>query len=119
MRHMSSKKPFKKADLKPLMSEVKSILTPTPAAESEQALAPVDPLAPVTLSLAQDDAMKVQLAHERLQNASLHLQNRRAEFEALVGQVRAKYEEGSKYTMSSINLDNATIVRALRVTVPQ
>jgi|SRR3972149_1889224 len=110
-RHMTPKKPFRKSDLKSVMTEVKSAMA---LAEPQPELAPAeptDPSAPITLSLEPNDGVKVQLAHERLQNAQLHLQNRQNELNSLIAQVRVKYEEGGKYLLTSINLDTATIVR--------
>lgn len=110
MRHINPKKPFKKSA--PKAVEVQPEPQPEPVAE----LAPVDPFAPVEVALEPQDATIVQLASERLQNAQLHLQNRQNELNNLLGQVRAKYEEAGKYTMSSIDLSKATVVRALRPT---
>lgn len=87
---------------------------PVVAAVVEEVVAPVDPLAPVEVALEPHDAALAQLGSERIQNAQLHLQNRKNEFEGLLGQIRTKYEENGKYTMSSIDLGKGTITRALR-----
>jgi hypothetical protein len=102
MRSISSKKP-----------STKIAAVPAPQAEP-QAEPQVDPFAPVEVALEPNDAVIVQLASERLQNAQLHLQNRQNELNGLLGQVRTKYEENGKYAMSSIDLGKATIIRALR-----
>lgn len=86
-----------------------------PAAQEAPAQAAVfDPKAPVEVPLDPHDATLAQLGGERIQNAQLHLQNRKNEFDALLTQIRAKYEENGKYTMTSIDLGRGTIVRALR-----
>lgn len=92
---------------------MKLAAVPAPQAEP-QAEPQVDPFAPVEVALDPNDAVIVQLASERLQNAQLHMQNRQNELNGLLGQVRTKYEEAGKYTMSSIDLGKATIIRALR-----
>jgi hypothetical protein len=42
------------------------------------------------------------------------MQNRQNELNGLLGQVRAKYEEAGKYTMSSIDIGRGVIVRTAR-----
>jgi hypothetical protein len=74
----------------------------------------VDPFAPVEFALEPHDAALVQLGSERVQNAQLHLQNRKNEFDGLLTQVRAKYEENGKYTMTSIDIGRGVIIRNLR-----
>jgi hypothetical protein len=115
MRHIS-KKPFQKTAPKPAAKATPKAAAPADVQPEVQPEQPIDPLAPVEVALEPQDATIVQLASERLQNAQLHLQNRQNELNSLLGQVRAKYEEGGKYTMSSIDLGKATIVRALSPT---
>lgn len=91
-----------------------SKIAPAPAEPVPTPEPVLDPFAPVEVALEPNDAVIVQLASERLQNAQLHMQNRQNELNGLLGQVRTKYEEAGKYTMSSIDLGKATIIRALR-----
>lgn len=87
--------------------------------------------APLEVALEQQDLLIVQLAAERLQNArlllqgreqeieslKLQLQNRQNDLTSLIGQVRVKYEVNGQYTMTSIDLDKGTVVRAPRESV--
>jgi hypothetical protein len=88
---------------------------PVPAAAD---VSPTEPAAPALangeFAIEPGDAVIVQLANERLMNAQLHMQNRQNELNSLLAQVRAKYEEAGKYTMSSIDIGRGVIVRTPR-----
>jgi len=87
---------------------------PVAVAAIEETPVPTDPYAVVEFAFDPHDATLVQLSHERIQNAQLHLQNRKNEFEALLAQARAKYEENGKYVMSSIDVARGVGGRVLR-----
>jgi hypothetical protein len=87
---------------------------PVAVAAIEETPVPADPYAVTEFVLDPHDATLVQLSQERIQNAQLHLQNRKNEFEGLLAQVRTKYEEGGKFTMSTIDVARGVGGRALR-----
>lgn len=121
MRRQIQKK-FPKA-MKPRVQGAPRAVQPEP--ESMQIAAPLE------VALEQQDLLIVQLAAERLQNArlllqgreqeieslKLQLQNRQNDLTSLIGQVRVKYEVNGQYTMTSIDLDKGTVVRAPRESV--
>lgn len=99
----------------PEVVDVQAPVAETPAAvEAPPAPVVVDPMAPVEVALHPHDAALVQLANERVANAQLHLQNRKTEFETLLTQVRAKYEEGGKFVMTKIDVARGVITRQAR-----
>lgn len=122
MRRQIQKK-FPKA-MKPRVQGAPRAVQPEP--ESMQIAAPLE-----VRALEQQDLLIVQLAAERLQNArlllqgreqeieslKLQLQNRQNDLTSLIGQVRVKYEVNGQYTMTSIDLDKGTVVRAPRESV--
>jgi len=101
--------------------EKATVVANVPAAPTPQAAtaapapapgtAPTPPPGSVEVVLAREDSVSAQLAQERILNAQLHLQNRQRELEGVLGQIKAKYEEGGRFALTAIDIPRGVITR--------
>jgi len=106
MKRLTPAKPPKPRST--LVQDLAAVVTATKFNEAARAPRSIDT---GELHLEASETLAVQLGNERILNAQLHLQNRRNEFDQLVVQLRAKYEEGGKFVMTSLDIGQGVIVR--------
>lgn len=61
--------------------------------------------------LDENSALAIQLGQSRLNEANLAVQLRQREMETTLTAVRTKYEEGGRYTVTSVNFQKMVVIR--------
>lgn len=73
---------------------------------------PADPESHIDeVPLDETSALAIQLGQSRLNEAQLAVQLRQREMQSTFDRVRARYEEGGKYTVQGVNFEKMVVTR--------